>query len=121
VNGGLTAEGKVRTKDDRLHFCLGGKVGAQYLDVEDPALDPDNYIQPGVFFGYALGAGLDWQIARFWWLGVDYGRTVTGNTWAQNIAMVHLHFGPNDAWSRSTSPVFSPSSGMPVIQAQPCN
>ncbi len=120
VMGGVAAEGTFRTRDDRLQLCAGARVGPQYLAVEDPSLDPDAYIQPGVFFGYSLGVAVDWKVARFWWLGIDYSRTVTGNTWQQNIAMLHLHFGPNDAWSRQASPVFSPLAGAPVVYSQTC-
>jgi tetratricopeptide (TPR) repeat protein len=120
VNGSAKVEAGVRTRDDRFSACLGGTLGAQYIQADDPDLDPDSYIRPGVFFGYSLAAAVDWRIARYWWLGVDYGRTVTGNTWQQNVAMLHLHFGPQDAWSRHQQAVFSPLAGAPVRQAQPC-
>lgn len=120
IMGSAKVEASVRTRDDRFSACLGGTLGAQYLQADDPELDPDAYIRPGVYFGYSLAAAVDWRIARYWWLGVDYGRTVTGNTWQQNIAMLHLHFGPTDAWERHEQAVFSPLAGAPVRQAQPC-
>lgn len=120
IMGAAKAEARFNTRDDRFNACLGGSLGAQYLQAEDPDLDPDAYIRPGVYPGYSLAASLDWRMARSWWLGLDYGRTVTGRTWQQNIAMIHLHFGPNDAWSRRSYPSYSPLAGQPVVQGQPC-
>jgi thioredoxin-like negative regulator of GroEL len=119
VMGAGKVEGRVHTRNEKLRACVGTNLGAQYIQAEYTE-GTDDYIRPGVYFGYNIAAALDWRMARYWWLGVDYGRTVTGTTWRQDIAMVHLHFGPNDSWDRQKYPVYSPLAGQPVVQSQPC-
>lgn len=118
--GAARLEGNATTKDDRLSACLGGSVGPQYIQAEAIDADPDNYIQPGVFAGYSVAASFDYKIAKFWRLGVDYSRQVTANTWQQNIAMVHLHFGPGNTWAQKDQPAFSALAGSPIGTAQVC-
>jgi hypothetical protein len=118
VSGAAKVETHYRTPNERFSMCLGGNVGAQYIQVQYNSL-PEEYIRPGVFFGYAANGALDWRVSRFWWLGVD-GNYIRNGDWYQGTGMVHLHYGPNNAWDRHNQSSFSPLAGQPVVQGQPC-
>lgn len=120
VSGTVRLDADMHTRNDKFHGCVGGALGPQYIAAEALDANPANYISPGIFLGYQVGASLDWQIARFWWIGADYQRLVTGNTWQQNTGMIHLHFGPANAWARRSAPTFSPLAPTPVRDAQIC-
>jgi tetratricopeptide (TPR) repeat protein len=118
VSGAAKIETHYRTPNDRLSLCVGGNLGAQYIQV-DYSGQPEEYIRPGVFFGYAANAALDWRVARFWWLGLD-GSYIRNGDWYQGTGMVHVHYGPNNAWERHNATIFSPLAGQPIVQGQPC-
>lgn len=120
VAGTVRVDVDVHTKNDKFHACAGGAVGPQYIAAEALDVNPANYIRPGTSLGYQLHASIDWQLAKYWWIGGDYQRLVTGNTWQQNLGMLHVHFGPANAWSRRSSTTFSPLAPIPVREVQAC-
>jgi predicted Zn-dependent protease len=119
VSGQAKLEGKYHAPNDRFNLCVGGGLGAQFIQAEYVE-NTDDYIRPGVFFGYSVNAGVDWRMAKYWWLGGDFHYTVSGADWYQTIGMIHLGYGPNNAWARAQQPVFSPLAGQPIVQGQPC-
>lgn len=121
IDGSARLRGTVHTRNDRFRVCAGGRIGVQSLSMDTEGLDADTRLSTGLSLGYDVTAAIDWRMGEFWWLGIDYGRESIATTWVHDVAMLHLHFGPNNAWERSRQPVFSPLAGVPLRSAQGCN